>query len=111
MTWTVDASGTQTATIGVEEVLVADDTNNGTYAPRVRLTTMQIGDVTEFRIYTLTLSTDTTLEQVWKRTIGPVPPINDILDFPAIASDVAIKYTLLQVAGTGRTYRWTLRRI
>lgn len=109
MSWTIDSSGTQTATIGTEHVLVAGSTTNATYIAKVRLNNLAIGDIVELRIYTMTLSGGT-LEQVWKATYGPSPPISLVAPSPPLASDQSIKLTLKQIAGTGRSFDWELLR-
>lgn len=109
MAWTQDSSGTQTATIGTEHVLAAGSTTNGTYVYKVRLNNLAGGDIVELRIYTMTLASGS-LEQCWKATFGPSPPANIVAISPPVPSDQSIKVTLKQVAGTGRSYDWSLLR-
>ncbi|WP_428492179.1 hypothetical protein [Rhodopila sp.] len=110
MTWAVSASGTTTATIGTEFVLASDATN-GTYYFQVRGNNLVIGDVLELRIYTQTLTTTfSTPEVTWKTTIGPSPPAAFVIASPPQPSDISIKVTLKQVAGTARSIDWKLLR-
>lgn len=108
MTWTLDFSGTQTAVIGTEEVL-ATDTNNGTFYFQVRGNNLVNGDIVELRIYTMTL-TGGTLEETWKTTVGPSPPACFVIASPPQPSDISIKFTLKQTAGTARTFDWKVLR-
>lgn len=110
MTWTLDDSGTATAVIGTEQSLVAADTTNGTYMFQPRLNNMALGDVTEFRCYTMTL-TGGALELAWKMTVGPWTPLIITPQSPPVPSDQSIKITLKQIAGTARNYDWKLLRI
>jgi hypothetical protein len=108
VTWAVSGSGTQTAVVNTEHNL-ATDTINGTYYFQVRCNNLQPGDVVELRIYTMTLSGGT-LEQTWKTTVGPSIPVSPVLAFPPQPSDVSIKVTLKQIAGTARAFDWKLLR-
>lgn len=108
MAWALDSSGSQTAVIGTEHTL-ATSTNNGTFYLQVRCNNMVAGDVVELRLYTMTL-TGGTLELTWKTTIGPSPPTNIVCPFPAQPSDISIRATLKQTAGTGRVFDWKLLR-
>lgn len=107
MAWTVDASGTQTATIGTEHTL-ATSTTNATFQPKFDLSNMANGDALELRIYTKVLSTSG-LNQVWKGTYSNVQINTDAIG-PMLASDQSYKITLKQITGTGRNYDWSLLR-
>lgn len=106
MTWTVSASGTQTAT-GGEDVLATDATN-ATYDLFVDLSNMQNGDAVELRIYTKVLSTGS-LRLTWKGTFANAPLIA-APQAPFTPSDQSIQVTLKQVAGTNKAYDWKLLR-
>lgn len=108
MTWTLDSSGTQTAVVGTEQTL-ATDTNNGTFYLQVRCNNLVNGDVVELRIYTETL-TGGTLELTWKTTVGPSPPPCFVIASPPQPSDISIKFTLKQTAGTARAFDWKVLR-
>lgn len=109
MTWTLSASGTQSATIGTEFTL-ATDTTNATYYFEVDMTNLALGDVLELRIYTVTLSAGT-LHVAWKSSYGPAPPVNAIAASPPQPSDQSCRVTLKQTAGTARSLPWKLLRI
>lgn len=109
MTWTVDASGTQTiAALGTEYAL-ATSVNNGTFVFEPRLNNAANGDVFEFRLYTITLSGGP-LELAWKATFGPAAPIILHPQSPPVASDQSIKVSVKQLAGTARALDWKLLR-
>lgn len=108
MTWSLSASGTQSATIGTEFSL-ATDTTNATYYFECDISALALGDVLELRVYTATLSGGT-MRVAWKSTFGPVPPIQDITPSPPQPSDQSLKVTMKQVAGTARSVPWKLLR-
>lgn len=109
MSWTVDSSGTQTATGGgTPDTLVAGATTNATYVLKVDTINMVNGDILELRVLTKTL-TGSTLHQCWKMACAHVQ-INPVVISPPVASDFSISCTLTQLAGTGRAYAWSLLR-
>lgn len=109
--WAPDAGnfGTATAVIGTATTLVTGDTLDGTYVPFVNLVNMAIGDITTITVQVQVLSTGT-LQTVFKETYGPSPPIEAIVEVPAIASAYLISMSILQAAGTPRSYDWALLR-
>jgi hypothetical protein len=109
MAWTVDSSGTQTATIGTEHTLAAGSTTNATYVFHVRLNNLTYGDNVELRVYTMTLAAGS-LELIWKSTHTHVP-ICTVVQSPPVPSDQSIKVSLKQTAGTGRSFDWKLLRV
>lgn len=109
MTWTLSASGTQTATIGTETTLTTD-TTNATYYFEVDMTNLVLGDILELRIYTATLSGGT-LRLAWSSSYGPAPPIVDIAAAMPQPADQSCRVTLKQTAGVGRAFPWKLLRI
>lgn len=109
MTFILDDSGTQTAVISTEHTLTTL-TTDGTYISFVRMNNMALGDIVELRIYTITL-TGGTLEIVWKATFGPWKPFNLVAASPPIGSDLSMRVTLKQTAGTGRAFDWKVLRI
>src|ERR1051326_3306240 len=108
MTWIVESSGTQTATISTEHTLVAAATTNATYVLKVDLVNLANGDVVELRIYTKVL-TGGALDLVWKGTYSQAQFIL-VAQSPFVPSDFSIKATLKQTAGTGRNFDWPLLR-
>ena len=110
MTWVLDQSGTTSAlTINSETQLGSNSTTNATYILKFNATNLANGDVLEARLYTQDISSGS-LIQVWKGTFAN-NQINDVKISPPIASDLSLKCTLKQVAGTGRTYTWEILRI
>lgn len=108
MSWTLDNSGTQTATINTEHSL-ATSTSNATFVFEVDAANMAAGDVTELRVKGITLSGGAT-NLMWKQTLQG-PQTCDRVQSPPVASDISISVTLKQIAGTGRAYPWKLLRI
>ncbi len=108
MTWTVDGSGTQTATINTEHTLDSP-TTNATYVFKVDCSNMVNGDVLELRCYDTILNAGA-LVVAWKGTFSNVQ-IQLIKISPPIAASQATKFTLKQTAGTGRNFPWSVLRI
>lgn len=110
MTWTVDQSGTTSAlTVGTETQLGSNSTTNGTYVLKVNASNMANADVVEIRLYSQDISSGSVV-QCWKGTFANVQT-NVLKISPPIASDISLKCTLKQVAGTGRTFTWEILRI
>lgn len=107
MTWTVDSSGTQTAVISTEHIL-SQPTTNATYVFSVDTNNMVNGDLLELRVYDKVDGTN--YRQMWKGTYQHIQ-INNAKVSPPIAVTTQVKFTLLQVAGTGRSFAWSVRRI
>lgn len=109
MTWTIDASGTQTAVIGTEHILDSP-TTNGTYAFSVDTVNMANGDLVELRVYDMIDGTN--LRQVFKGTCQHAQTGSNVGKVsPPIAVTAGAKFTLKQTAGTGRVFPWSVRRI
>lgn len=110
MTWTLDQSGTTSAlTIGTETQLGSNSTTNATYQVKFNTANMVNGDILEARAYTQDISTGS-LIQVWKGVYAHIQ-INNVKQSPPIPSDISLKVTLKQTAGTGRTFTWEILRI
>lgn len=107
MTWTVDSSGSQTATIGTEHVLDSP-TTVATYVLGVDTVNLALGDLLELRCYDMVDGTN--YRQIWKGTFQHVQ-INAGKVSPPIAVTTQAKFTLKQTAGTGRAFPWSVRRI
>lgn len=102
----VKTSGTQAATLNTEHTL-ATVTDPGTYQLLVDCAALTGSDVVELRIYTKVLAGGT--ERLYHRaTYGPtalaVPAVASI----PIVSPREIRATLKQIAGTGRSFPWTI---
>ena len=98
-------SGTHTATI--EHVLDAP-TTVATYVTSVDVSNMVLGDLLELRAYDMVDGTN--YRQMWRGTYQH-HQINDAIVFPPIAVTTQVKFTLKQLAGTGRAFPWSVRRI
>lgn len=109
MAWTSSSNGTQTSVIGTEQTLTTD-TTNATYYFEVDISPLQLGDVLELRMYVMTLSGGT-LRLAWKESYGPLVPVNQVSASPPQPSDQSLRVTLLQVAGTPRSFSWKLIRV
>ncbi len=105
MAWTLAASGPTTIS-STSEVTIATDVTNGTYVLQVDTAQMVSGDLLQIRVYTATV---TTTSQMWLGSYQHVQT-NPIKATPPIASDVSIKCTLTQLAGT-KAFEWKLLRI
>lgn len=102
---TLIASGTQAATISTEHTLVTD-TSNRNYYCGVDLGAMQLGDVTEIRVYGILLSAGA--ERLLDYRVFANVQEEKIQRFGPYPENISIKYTLTQTAGTGRSYPWNL---
>lgn len=107
MTWTVDASGSQTAVISTEHSL-AIPTTNATYVLSVDTVNLALGDLVELRCYDMVDGVN--YRQMWKAAYQH-GQINNAKPSPPLAVTTQAKFTLKQTAGTGRVFPWSLRRI
>lgn len=117
MALTVQASGTQTATIGTEHTLnAAAFTTSGVYVLSVNTVNMALGDTLELRAYAKCLTGDTNPELIYMATYaqktgdGAAPGSSaqgEIYKISVpIPSPYSITFTLKQTAGTGRAFPW-----
>jgi hypothetical protein len=104
MAWTVDASGTQTATINTEHSLDTP-TTAGAYILSVDLKNLTYGDTVECRVYDMIDGANYAL--LWKGVARHFP---DTMVFPPVAVTTQMKATLKQTTGTGRAFPWSVRR-
>jgi hypothetical protein len=107
MVWTVDSSGSQTATIGTEHILDSP-TTSATYVFSVDSKNMVNGDTLELRCYDMVDGTN--YAQMWKSVYQHIQ-INNAKVSPPLAVTTQAKFTLKQTAGTGRAFPWSVRRI
>lgn len=107
MTWTVDSSGSQAATISTEHTLDAP-TTSATYVLHVDTVNLVLGDLVELRVYDMVDGSN--YRQVWKASYQHAQ-INNGKASPPIAVTTQAKFTLKQTAGTGRAFPWSVRRI
>jgi hypothetical protein len=106
---TIQASGTQAASIGVEQTLADLATPFAVFQLIVNVNAMQAGDVTDLRIYTKVLASDTigNCSALFQQISGAPTGYGDqvYLSLPVV-SDQEIKFTLQQIAGSPRSYPW-----
>lgn len=113
MAVTEAGSGTQTAVIGTEHTLF-DTSAAATYQLRVGLENLASGDILELRVKTIVLSGDTVPGGVeyTRRFIGDQPTDDEhTVSVPAStphAVSGAIRFTLKQISGTGRAFKWSV---
>lgn len=104
------ATGSQTATLGVEHTLGTDpDTTSGIYTLVVDTANMTRADFTELRVYEKARTGDTQ-RQIAMWPLGDAQT-NQLFVSPALPLGIGFKYTLKQTAGVGQAYPWSLRRV
>jgi len=109
MAWTLENSGSQTATIDTEHNLISAVTTNATYVLKVDAANMANGDVLKLRIKTKCRSGDTLL-LAYMATFRDVQTEPLKISVP-VPSDIEITITLEQTDGTGRAFPWAVLRI
>ena len=108
-----DVHGTQTATIGTEHTL-ADTAAAATYVLQVDMTNLAAGDVIELRLKAITLTGDTVPGPVaYYIQFADAQLTDDVMKYSvpistALTDSGAIRATLKQTKGTGRTFKWAL---
>lgn len=100
-----NTSGTQTATIANEHTL-ATITAAGVYTLQVDVNNHVLGDVTKLRAYLKTRSGDSS--RLLYETTVPHVTTEKVIVSPPVAAVHEVKYTLLQSAGTGRSFDWSV---
>ena len=103
------STGTQAAAINTEHVL-ADVNVAGVFTLHVNLATLAAGDYLELRVKTVLLTGDTTAKTRIYSFEDAAPAENQIFVSEPIGNDLAdataVRFTLKQIAGTGRSYKW-----
>lgn len=113
MAVTAQGSGTQAAAIGTEHTLL-DVAVAGTFTFHVDTNAMAAGDIVELRAYQMILTGGTRRPAYFKsysgaqdastNELGPikisVPISNELMDAGAL------RFTLKQIAGVGRSFPW-----
>jgi len=99
--------GTQVATIGTEHFLGTDPKTTSTVAQVIiDLSNMAAGDITEIRIYRAAKSGATPrVVEVWT-AVGPQG--RPVFVSPPIIFTANWRVSLKQIAGTGRSYDWSI---
>lgn len=109
MAVSINTSGSQTATINTEHILSgAAITTPGIYQLKVDLGALVAGDVVELRMYGKVRATDTERLMWGPVSYGPIVPSGLIAVSPADVTAASVKFTLKQVAGTGRAFPWAV---
>lgn len=102
---TLEASGTQTATLTTEHVLNSGAfTGNKIYVLVVDAAALANGETLELRAY-YTCLTAGTERLMWYSTYVHAQSEDMIMSAP-IPSDISVKFTLEQNGGTGRAFPW-----
>lgn len=104
--------GTQTATIGTEHTLYDTSAASRRLQLSVDTSAMLAGDSLELRVYKMAL-TGGTRRVVWFGRYTGAQPTSEVMKVArristALSDSGALRFTLLQVAGTGRAYPWTV---
>jgi hypothetical protein len=111
MAVTEHASGTQTATIATEHFLGTDpDSTDGAFQFVVDLSNMANADDLEIRVYEAALSSDVASQQVHMWPIKDAQA-DDLFISPALVLLHRWRFSIKQVAGTGRSFKWSIRRV
>lgn len=105
-------SGTTAAlTIGTETTL-QDTSAAGVYVLQVDLSNMAVGDVSVLRLRAITLAGDSVPGAIVYEAIfsdAQAQPIAISVPIPTeLATSGAIRSTITQIVGTGRTFKWKL---
>lgn len=105
---TVEASGTQAATIDTEHSLHTNSSLK-TFVLMVNTVNMVAGDELELRVKVKTLAGSTiTLAYYASYLNAQQEPIKYSIPTPSPGQTNGIEFTLKQVAGTGRNYEWAV---
>lgn len=109
MAVTAQGSGTQAATIGTEHTLL-DVAIAGTFTLHVDPVNMVDGDTLELRIYQMIL-TGGTRRVVYYAKFQDAQPADDLIKISVPISNEltdagALRFSLKQIAGTGRSFPW-----
>lgn len=109
MAVTLNASGTQTATVTTEHTL-ADVNTAGVYTLHVDTVNMAAGDVLELRVYQIELTGGTRRVLFFHAFYGAQPTNDTAKVSLPIGNDLtdsgSLRFTLKQTFGTGRAYPW-----
>lgn len=113
MAVTVEASGSQAATVTTEHTL-ATIAGPGVYQAKIDCSVLQAGDVVELRIKGPALGSGTTRVQHYAGFAG-VQPADDAMktSVPFVVDSAAGNHTvtLTQSFGTSRTFPWTILKL
>lgn len=105
---TVNASGSQTATISTEHTL-ANPVTSKWFSGWIDLTNLAAAETVEIRVYVI-IKTAGSYVQYFMQSVTGVQT-NPALHIPSLPSDIGYKLTLKQTAGTGRVFDWKLYEV
>lgn len=107
MAVTLAASGAQAATLNTEHSLNTQSAVAGVFSANIDVSAMAAGDILEIRVYEKAQQVSNTKRVAQLMRIrGPASsPIKRLLPVP---TTLYWELTLKQVAGTGRTYPWSV---
>lgn len=104
---TVEASGTQTATVSTEHTLNGGSfTSAKTYVLSVDLTNLANGDTVELRAKVKVISSGSE-KLIYLGTYSHAQPYPVVHSIP-VRSEYSASFTLKQTAGTGRNFDWAV---
>lgn len=110
MAVTQHASGTQSATIGTEHFLGTDpDTTAGAYQFIVELVNMARGDRLEIRVYEKATGTGDTARPIATWVVEHAQT-ETLFVSPAFMLLHGWRFSIKQTAGTGRSFKWSIRK-
>lgn len=108
---TQHASGTQSATVGTEHFLGTDpDTTAGVFQFVVELVNMARGDALDIRVYEKATGTGDTARPIATWTLTN-QQVDTLWVSPALILLHGWRFSITQTAGTGRSYKWSIRKV
>lgn len=106
---TIKATGSQTATIGVEHTL-ATITDLGSYVSSVDISNTAAGDEGVIRVYKKVRASSSS-ELIYPARFSHISKISNIIESIPVRSNHEYILTLEQTAGTGRSYDWEVSEL
>jgi hypothetical protein len=114
MAVTLNASGTQAATVTTEHFLASPNVA-GTFVLQLDLVNMVAGDVVELRVYKMVLAGGTARVVSFAQFAGPQPTDSLIAISEGIANTLtdatAVRFSLKQTFGTSRNFPWAVYNV
>ena len=121
MAFTLDKTqGTKTATAGGTEDTIVTDTDPGVFVLMVDLQNLVNGESVEFRAYTKVLTGDSeelVYEQSYSHKQGNGAGVGSpgkgpvLVKSPPIESPFSVTFTVRQINGTARAFKWRLDQL
>lgn len=105
MAWSVNASGTQSATVGTEHTLATATSATKTYVLYVDTANLVAGEVVVFRVKTTVLSAGTE-RTVYSFTVADAQDDPIVFSVPTPGTGENLVFTLEQENGTSRNFPW-----